>query len=76
MCINSHLKTFGNHRSCLQHHRKMSEDVKDWRSLAETKPLVGVAQMCSTHDKENNFKQLASLVEKAHQRGAKVLYAL
>lgn len=38
------------------------------------KPLVGVVQMCSTNDKEDNLRQITSLVEKAHKRGAKMVF--
>ncbi|ESN94971.1 hypothetical protein HELRODRAFT_102781 [Helobdella robusta] len=46
----------------------------DWPTLKESKPLVGVVQMTSTSDKEANFVQIASLVEKASKRGAQMVF--
>ena len=54
----------------------MSLHANFLHSIRKKKPLVAVAQMCSTNDKEANFQQLAALAEQAKKRGAEVKHII
>ena len=42
------------------------------KSIQSDKPMVGLVQMTSTSNKEDNFCQAKSLIERAKQKGAQV----
>lgn len=50
--------------------------IKGFVSNSANRPLIAVCQLTSTHDVEQNFRIISTMIERAKQRNAQVFILL